>query len=193
MRCGAVQLWHAAGTAHVPQCPRPPAPARPPTSRPRAARANASCAEKVLLPTPPLPDSTSTMCLMGARRAAMAARSGSGPLGAVAHAAWLGQPAHAASLPARSLCVPGQSAGCDRGATGVVGCQSRAIKGSQIGGGAGALLENRRTANGCQHPQLRLTLRGVVRHRALRRFFSAHDACVALLAHNIDHRDTRHN
>ena len=120
MACG----WH---------CPRDPVPpatctrpaARPPTSRPRAAKANASCAEKVLLPTPPLPDSTSAMCLMGARRAAIAARSGSGPLGAVAHAAWLGQPAHAASLPARSLSVPGQSAGCDRGATGVVGCQSR--------------------------------------------------------------------
>lgn len=44
------------------------------------------------------------------RRSAMAARSGSGPLGAVAHAAWLGQPAHASALPALSLPVPGQSA-----------------------------------------------------------------------------------
>jgi len=35
---------------------------------------------------------------------------GSGPLGAVAHADWFGQPAHAADFPAVSLEVPGQSA-----------------------------------------------------------------------------------
>lgn len=41
----------------------------------------------------------------------MAARSGSGPFGADAQAAWLGQPSQAAALPASSLAVPGQSAG----------------------------------------------------------------------------------
>lgn len=41
-------------------------------------------------------------------RSAMAARSGSGPLGAVAQMDWLGQPAHAAALPASSLEAPGQ-------------------------------------------------------------------------------------
>lgn len=85
-------------------------PQRAPTSRPRDASANASCAEKVDLPTPPLPDSTSTMCLIGASLAAMATRSGSGPLGADAQASWLGQPAQAAAVPAASLAVPGQSA-----------------------------------------------------------------------------------
>jgi hypothetical protein len=52
------------------------------------------------------------MCLMGASRAAMAARSGSAPFGAVAQAAWLGQPAQASAFPARSLSAPGQSAEC---------------------------------------------------------------------------------
>lgn len=81
------------------------------TSRSRAARAKDSCAEKVLLPTPPLPDSTSTMCFTPARRSVMAATSGSGPLAAPdAHTFWLGQPAHEAAAPALSLSVPGQSA-----------------------------------------------------------------------------------
>ena len=75
-----------------------------------AARANASCAENVLLPTPPFPDSTKILCLMFRMRCSMAMRSGSGPLGAVAHISWFGQPAQAADLPALSLLVPGQSA-----------------------------------------------------------------------------------
>ena len=73
------------------------------------------------------PDSTSTMCFTDASRSAMAARSGSGPLGADAQAAWLGQPAQAAALPASSLCVPGQSAGRGR---------KEADAGRQVGLGA---------------------------------------------------------
>lgn len=46
---------------------------------------------------------------MEAKRAAIAATSGSGPLGADAQAAALGQPAHAAAVPAVSAPVPGQS------------------------------------------------------------------------------------
>lgn len=80
------------------------------TSRPWPASAKASCVAKVLLPTPPLPDSTSNTCFTLLRRAEMAARSGSGPAAAaVAQAAWLGQPSQAASRPALSLPVPGQS------------------------------------------------------------------------------------
>jgi len=80
-----------------------------PTSAPVEAREKASCAEKVLLPTPPLPERMRMMCLTEERRWAMAARSGSGPLGAVAQASWLGQPWQASVLPACSLSVPGQS------------------------------------------------------------------------------------
>lgn len=58
---------------------------------------------------------------MGASRAAMAARSGSGPFGAVAQAAWFGQPAQASAFPACSFSAPGQSAdrgqGCSGGGT----------------------------------------------------------------------------
>ncbi len=109
---------------------------------PWLASAKASCAEKVLLPTPPFPDSTRILCLTFAIRAEIAAMSastsgtgrgfisspetapaalrltahanhapGSGPLGAVAHACWFGQPSHAEDFPACSLLVPGQSAG----------------------------------------------------------------------------------
>ncbi len=49
-----------------------------------AASANASCAEKVLLPTPPFPDKTRILCLMFRMRCSMAIKSGSGPFGAVA-------------------------------------------------------------------------------------------------------------
>jgi hypothetical protein len=53
-----------------------PAPApRPPTSLPCAASAKASWEAKVLLPTPPLPDSTSTLCFTEPSRALMATRS----------------------------------------------------------------------------------------------------------------------
>lgn len=86
-----------------------------PTSFPCAASANASCAENVLFPTPPFPDSTSTcgsprqrdhpsvplsvrsetpcpqplptLCFTPLMRSAIAIMSGSGPRGAVAHAA----------------------------------------------------------------------------------------------------------
>lgn len=70
------------------------------TSLPEAARAKASCAAKVLLPTPPLPERTNILCLIARIRAAMAALSGSGPLGAEAQAAWLGQPAQEGADPA---------------------------------------------------------------------------------------------
>ncbi len=75
-----------------------------------AASAKASCAENVLLPTPPLPDNTSILCLILRMRCSMASKSGSGPFGAVAQISWFGQPAHAADFPAVSLLVPGQSA-----------------------------------------------------------------------------------
>mmetsp|Transcript_18254 Transcript_18254/g.39902 ORF Transcript_18254/g.39902 Transcript_18254/m.39902 type:complete len:219 (-) Transcript_18254:47-703(-) len=81
-----------------------------PTSFPCAASANASCAENVLFPTPPLPDSTSTLCLTVLSRAAMCSRSGSGPFGALAQAAAFGQPLHPSALPAWSEAVPGQCA-----------------------------------------------------------------------------------
>lgn len=137
------------------------------TCDPAAARAKASCAEKVDLPTPPLPDSTRILCRICRMRSSMAATSapdrarchllpgntqhaattmvygrptlstvsganaariaefcgnkpihdrlfrcspGSGPLGAVAHASWLGHPAQLAALPASSLSVPTHSA-----------------------------------------------------------------------------------
>ena len=80
------------------------------TCLPWDASAKASCAEKVLFPTPPFPDSTRILCLMPFMRSSMATRSGSGPLGAEAQAAWLGHPSQAAAWPACSAPVPGQSA-----------------------------------------------------------------------------------
>ena len=58
------------------------------SSRPTCAPcdASASCAATVDLPTPPLPESTNRRCRTEERRAAVAAASGSGPRGAVAHA-----------------------------------------------------------------------------------------------------------
>lgn len=51
------------------------APHAPLTSLPCAASAKASCAANVLLPTPPLPDSTSTLCLTPRSLSAISARS----------------------------------------------------------------------------------------------------------------------
>mmetsp|Transcript_45702 Transcript_45702/g.97411 ORF Transcript_45702/g.97411 Transcript_45702/m.97411 type:complete len:354 (+) Transcript_45702:275-1336(+) len=48
-----------------------------PTRSPRAASANASCADIVLLPTPPFPESTSTIRCTSDRRDLITARSGS--------------------------------------------------------------------------------------------------------------------
>mmetsp|Transcript_15787 Transcript_15787/g.51751 ORF Transcript_15787/g.51751 Transcript_15787/m.51751 type:complete len:240 (-) Transcript_15787:95-814(-) len=58
-----------------------------PTSLSLPARASDSCAATVLLPTPPFPDNTSTLCLTPANRCATASSSGSGPFGAVEHVA----------------------------------------------------------------------------------------------------------
>lgn len=63
----------------------------------------------VLLPTPPLPDTTSSLFFTSASRSFTSSMAGSGPFVApVAHRFWFGQPAHADDLPAASLCVPGQ-------------------------------------------------------------------------------------
>ena len=80
------------------------------TSLPAAARAKESCVAKVLLPTPPFPDSTRILWRTLRSLSSISAISVSGPLGAEAQAAWLGHPAQLAALPACSLCVPGQSA-----------------------------------------------------------------------------------
>jgi len=66
---------------------------------------------KVDFPTPPLPERIRTLCLMPARRAVMRGISGSGPLGAEAHIAWLGQPAQESAFPAASDSGPGQCSG----------------------------------------------------------------------------------
>ena len=52
-----------------------------------AASAKASWVAKVLLPTPPLPESTRILCFTFRSRSSIARISGSGPLGAEAHAA----------------------------------------------------------------------------------------------------------
>lgn len=67
--------------------------------------------EKVDLPTPPFPDKTRILCRIEARRAVIIGISGSGPLGAAAQMAWLGQPLHASPLPACSDSGPGQCSG----------------------------------------------------------------------------------
>ncbi|EZG03341.1 hypothetical protein H106_06825 [Trichophyton rubrum CBS 735.88] len=72
------------------------------------ANACASRAEKVDLPTPPLPESTRILCLIDASRAVMSGMSGSGPLGAEAHIAWFGHPAQASPFPACDDVGPGQ-------------------------------------------------------------------------------------
>eukprot|EP00965_Chrysotila_dentata_P204320 6182262-Pleurochrysis_carterae.AAC.3 len=48
-----------------------------PTRRPRAASENANCAAIVLLPTPPLPERTSTLCCTSASRWRITGMSGS--------------------------------------------------------------------------------------------------------------------
>ena len=48
---------------------------------------------------------------MPARRAVMAGMSGSGPLGADAHIAWLGHPAQESAVPAAADSGPGQCSG----------------------------------------------------------------------------------
>ena len=75
------------------------------------AKACASNEVKVDLPTPPLPERIKTLCFMPARRAVMRGISGSGPLGAEAHIAWLGQPAQESAFPAASDSGPGQCSG----------------------------------------------------------------------------------
>jgi hypothetical protein len=62
----------------------------------------------VLFPTPPLPLRTRILCCTEARRAVMMGMSGSGPFGAEAHIAWLGQPAQLSALPAWRDSGPGQ-------------------------------------------------------------------------------------
>lgn len=80
--CGApspacVQSWQpCACEQHVSQQRQPP------TSLPCAASAKASCDEKVLLPTPPLPDSTRTLCFTCLSRSLMAATSAAAQPGA---------------------------------------------------------------------------------------------------------------
>jgi hypothetical protein len=76
-----------------------------PTLNPLAAKANASWALTVLLPTPPFPLSTSTLCLICAIRSftkAMAGSSTTALLAPDAHAAWFGHPAQADAFPAVS-------------------------------------------------------------------------------------------
>lgn len=63
------------------------------------------------LPTPPFPERINSLCFVGASRAVMIEISGSGPLGAEAHIAWLGQPAHESDFPADSDSGPGQCSG----------------------------------------------------------------------------------
>lgn len=63
---------------------------------------------KVDLPTPPLPDKTRILWRTEDRRAVMIEMSGSGPFGAEAHMAWLGQPAQAEDWPAVCDSGPGQ-------------------------------------------------------------------------------------
>lgn len=65
----------------------------------------------MLFPTPPLPDKMRILCLIPERRAVIAGISGSGPLGAEAQMAWLGQPAQESAFPAVSDSGPGQCSG----------------------------------------------------------------------------------
>lgn len=75
------------------------------------AKACASSVVKVDLPTPPLPLSTRILCFTSFKRAEMREMSGSGPLGAEAHIAWFGQPAHESAVPAAWESAPGQCSG----------------------------------------------------------------------------------
>ena len=74
-----------------------------------AASAKASCALNVLLPTPPLPLRTITVCLMLCIRLPISSISGSATAPRRARQnSLLGQPWHALASPAFSACVPGQ-------------------------------------------------------------------------------------
>lgn len=64
-----------------------------------AARANARAAVNVDLPTPPFPLRTRILCLIPERRAWRSGRSGSGPLGRLAHIDWFGQPLQLSAMP----------------------------------------------------------------------------------------------
>lgn len=76
----------------------------------KEARARPKRAVIVLLPTPPLPESTSTLFWTCSKRSFTRRTAGSGPrVTPDAHICWLGQPAHADTFPAVSLPVPGQS------------------------------------------------------------------------------------
>lgn len=79
------------------------------------ASAHPSAVVKVDLPTPPLPDRMRIFLLTVDMRFFTAGRSGSGPFGAVWHASWFGQPAHADALPASSDSVPVKCQYCDTG------------------------------------------------------------------------------
>ena len=72
------------------------------------ANAHPSCAEKVDLPTPPLPERTRILRFTWVIRSRTNGNAVSGPLAAApdAHTSWFGQPSHAADLPASSDSVP---------------------------------------------------------------------------------------
>ena len=84
-----------------------------PTSRPwHVARHRPRLAVTVLLPTPPLPDRISTLCLTPANLSAIRWMSGSGGAGpALEQIFWLGHPSHAEALPDCSVPTPGQCSG----------------------------------------------------------------------------------
>jgi len=71
-----------------------------------AANAHDSPAVNVLLPTPPLPDNTSTFRLTLFIRSRIRGKSGSGPLGPSAQTDWLGHPSQASALPACVDSIP---------------------------------------------------------------------------------------
>ena len=73
------------------------------------AKAMASWAENVDLPTPPFPESTSIFRFTVDILSCMNGRAGSGPTGLLeAHISWLAQPVHASAFPASSDSVPWQ-------------------------------------------------------------------------------------
>ena len=72
-----------------------------------AANAQPSCAVKVDLPTPPLPDRIKILRFTFSMRCLIKGREGSGSFVAPeAHMSLLSQPAHASDLPASSESVP---------------------------------------------------------------------------------------
>lgn len=75
------------------------------------ANAYASMEVNVDFPTPPFPERIRSLWTTVDMRAWINGRSGSGPLGAVAHIFWLGQLAQASPCPAFSDSGPGQCSG----------------------------------------------------------------------------------